>query len=249
MITSKFWSQIYHDNLIVLILYSPQNPASPVPLFWDLMGLCEPVITHSAAAVGAGAATMGIKPLRHQSRPSLSIPVRTLHLIGCPACQGLPSSLPPLPRHLWGHCEMLQTWETFLPTFGSPSAFLFSSPPSCSPIDIHPLIHFPLASSPFPTYSLPTLQAGYLTPQDLLLAVLPIPVVHIVTRISWLVDWGGVILFFWCVFPSYRNDMFIRVIDIRYHPSSHSWIVQDLPESPRPPSLPLLPPRPFGVSK
>ena len=193
MITSKFWSQIYHDNSIVLILYSPQNPASPVPLFWDLMGLCEPVVMHSAAAVGAGAATVGIKPLRHQSHPSLSIPVHALCLISCPARQGLPSSLPPLPRRLWGRHEMLQTWETFLPTFGSP--------PSRSAINIHPLVHFPLASSPFPTYSLPTLQAGYPTPQDLLLAVLPIPVVRIVTRIGWLVDQGGVICFFGVFFP------------------------------------------------
>ena len=165
------------------------------------MGLCEPVVTHGAAAVRVGAATVGIEPLRHQSCPSLSIPVHALCLIGCPACQGLPSSLPPLPCHLWGCCKMLQTWETFLPTFSSPSAFPFGSLPSRSLIDIHPLVHFPLASSPFPTYLLPTLQAGYLTPQDLLLAVLPIPVVHIVTRIGWLVDRGGAICFFGAFFP------------------------------------------------
>ena len=56
-------------------------------------------------------------------------------------------------------------------------------------------------------------------------------------------------MFFWCIFPSYRNNMFIQVIDICYRPSSRSWIVQDLPESPCPPSLPLPHPRPFSVSK
>ena len=169
------------------------------------MGLCEPVVMHNTTAVRAGAATVGIKPLRHQSCPSLSIPVHALRLIGCPACQGLLSSLPPLPCRLWGRHKMLQTWETFPPTFSSPSAFLFGSPPSCSLIDIHPLVHFPLASSPFPTYLLPTLQAGYLTPQDLLLAVLPILVVRIVTRIGWLVDRGGAICFFGAFFPPIKT--------------------------------------------
>lgn len=158
------------------------------------MGLCEPVVTHSATAVGAGVATMRIRPLGINPNPPFN-----------PYLYFPPHQLPSPPAP-----PIVTPATSPSPLGASQDAANVRNYPIRLPI--HLPIQFPipptlrstptLISFPFLTYLFPTLSVKYLTPSSSFFTTLPILVVYIVADIAWLVGWGGTIFYFLYVFFS-----------------------------------------------